>query len=244
MNPDDDCTPAHLAAGWVLGTLSPDEAECFSRHLADCASCQAEVASLQDAASAMADAVAPAELPPGLGARLMATVRDEAELFRAAGAAPATDPENPPPVRRRRLRSALAALAVCLIVAGTFVAGRLAGSDDGGPQWRAISGIVTPAAGGPDARAAIRVRGDDAELVLSDLEAAPDGQIYQAWVERPPSPPVSTGALFSVGPSGDTTISLPPLRGARQMIVTTERARGSATPTLPAVVIVDLPATG
>jgi len=240
---DDDCTPAHLAAGWVLGTLSPDETQCFARHLADCASCQAEVASLQEAASAMADGVPPAELPPGLGGRLMATVRDEAELFRAAGVHESV-PEDAPRPRRRGLRSALAALAVCLVVAGTFLAGSLAGSEDGGPQARTIAGLVTVAAGGPDATAAIRVRGDDAELVLSDLEAAPDGQIYQAWLERPRSTPVPTGALFSVGPSGDTTIGLPSLRGARRMIVTTEAARGSATPTLPPVVIVDLPQAG
>ena len=244
MNPDDDCTPAHLAAGWVLGTLSPDEAECFARHLADCASCQAEVASLQEAASAMAEAVPPADLPPGLSGRLMAMVRDEAELFRAAGVQE-SDLENPRRPRRRGLRSALAAVAVGLVAAGTVLGGWLAGSEDGGgPQSRTISGIVTVAAGGPDARAAIRLRGDDAELVLSDVEAAPDGQIYQAWLERSPSTPVPTGALFSVGPSGDTTISLPPLRGARRMIVTTEAARGSATPTLPPVVIVDLAAAG
>lgn len=244
MNPEDHTTPAHLAAEWALGTLPPAEAERFAAHLARCAGCQAEVASLQEAVHAMAEAVPPAELPPVLGARLMATVRDEAELFRAAGLHE-TAVESTSHPRRRRLRSALVVGAVCLVAAGTGLAGWLAGSEDGvGPQWRTVPGIVTVAAGGPDARAAIRVRGDDAELVLSDVEAAPDGQIYQAWLQGPQPGPVSTGALFSVGPSGDTTISLPPLRGVRRMIVTTERARGSATPTLPEVVIVDLPAAG
>jgi len=241
MKPEDDTPPAHLAAEWALGTLPPAEAERFAAHLAGCAGCQAEVASLQEAVHAMAQVVPPAELPPELSARLMATVRDEAELFRAAGVHESALETTRRP-RRRGLGSALAVVAVCLIGAGTVLGGWLAGSGDGEPQWRTVSGVVTLAAGGPDARAAIRVRGDDAELVLSDIDAAPDGQIYQAWLQRSQPGPVSTGALFSVGPSGDTTISLPPLRGARRMIVTTEPARGSATPTLPAVVIVDLPA--
>jgi len=243
MKPDDDCGPAHMAAGWVLGMLAPDEAREFAAHLADCATCQAEVASLQEAADAMAAAVPPAAPPPELRDRLMATVSDEAELFQAAGSHESERVNTHPP-RRRLRRAPLAAAAVTLVLGGTVLGGVLADRGDRRAESRTFPGIVTSAAGAPDARAAILVRGDEAKLVLSDLEGAPDGQIYQAWLERPPSAPTPTGALFSVGASGDTTISLPPLRGARRMIVTSEPARGSTVPTLPPVVIVDLVAPG
>jgi anti-sigma factor RsiW len=36
------------AAGWVLGSLSPQEAERFAAHLETCASCRAEVAKLTE----------------------------------------------------------------------------------------------------------------------------------------------------------------------------------------------------
>ena len=239
MKLDDDCGPAQMAAGWVLGMLAPDEARRFAAHLADCATCQAEVASLQAAADAMADAVPAVAPPPALRGRLMATVSDEAELFEAAGSHESERVNTHPP-RWRLRRAPLAAAAVILVLGGTVLGGVLADPGARRAEPRTFPGIVTPAAGAPAARAAILVRGDETKLVLSDLESAPDGQIYQAWLERPPSTPVPTGALFSVGASGDTTISLPPLRGARRMIVTSEPSRGSTTPSLPPVVIVDL----
>ena len=244
MNLGDGCDRAPMAAGWTLGTLAPDEARQFAAHLPGCATCQTEAASLREAADAMADAVAPVAPPPGLGQRLMATVRGEAELFRAAGAREADRKSTPRP-RRRRLRSALlSTAAIALIVGSALLGARLTDAEDRRVPSRTFRGIVTLPAGGPTATATIVVRGDDTKLVLADVESPPDGEIYQAWLERPPSTPVPTGALFSVGASGDTTISLPPLRDARRMIVTSEPARGSTLPTLPPVVIVDLVARG
>jgi len=240
MNSDDDCGHTHLAAAWALGTLTVEEAQRFEVHLAGCARCQAEVASLQEAADAMADAVAPVAPPPRLSARLMAAVRKEAELFRAA-AAHEPDPVSVRRPRRRLLRSTLLVVAaVGLFGAGTVLGGRLGDPENARPGSRTIAGTVTPPAG-PNAAAAIVVRGDAATLVLSDVAAPADGQIYQAWLERPPVAPVPTGALFSVGVTGDTTITLPPLRDARRVIVTSEPAGGSRVPTLPAVVVVDVP---
>ncbi|MDQ3630170.1 MAG: anti-sigma factor [Actinomycetota bacterium] len=244
MNSDENCGQTHLAAAWALGTLTSDEAQRFGAHLAVCATCQAEVASLREAAEAMADAAPPVAPPPQLGARLMAAIWKEAELFRAA-AAYEPHPVNDSRPRRRLLRSTLLVVtAVSLIVAGTVLGGLLAEPEDRRVESRVILGIVTRAAGAPDARAAILVRGDEITLVLSDIDRPPNGRIYQAWLERPPSTPVPTGALFSVGVTGDTTISLPPLGDARRMIVTSEPPGGSTAPTLPPVVLVDLPAPG
>jgi len=242
MSPDDNCGQTHLAAAWALETLTPEEAQRYGAHLPTCATCRAEVAGLRAAADALADAVPAVAPPPGLGARLMFVVGREAELFRAA-AAQEPDPVSAGRPRRCLLRSALLAVAtVSLVVAGAVLGGVLADPRDARTQVRTIPGRVTLAAGAPDARAAIRIRGDNTTLVLSDIDGPPDGQVYQAWLERPPSAPVPTGALFSVGVTGDATISLPPLSDAERMIVTSEPAGGSAAPTLPPVVVVDLPA--
>ena len=244
MNPADECDHMHLAAAWALGTLTPDEAQGYGAHLVTCGACQTEVTGLREAADAMADAIPPVAPPPRLSARLMAAVRKEAELFRAA-AAQEPDPVSAQRPRRRLLHSALLAVAaVGLVLAGTVLGGVLADPQDGRTRSRIIPGRVTLAAGAPDARAAIKVRGDNTSLVLSDIERPPDGQIYQAWLEPASSAPVPTGALFSVGATGDTTISLPPLRDAQRMIVTSEPPGGSTVPTLPPVVVVDLPVAG
>lgn len=240
MTPD-GCDHERLGAAWVLGTLSTDEARSFDRHLATCATCQAEVARLREAADAMAEGSLPLAPPPGLRARIMAAVGKEAELFRAA----AVDPHDPVEIRRPRrrlLRGTLLVFAALGLVAGGAILGNaLAEPDDRPPAIRTIPGVVTEAGGAPDARAAILVHGNEARLAMSDIAGPPDGRIYQAWLVRPSSMTVPTGALFSVSETGDTTISLPPLRDARRVIVTSESPRGSRAPTLPPVVVVDLP---
>jgi len=244
MKPGHDCDHTHLTAAWVLGTLTPAEAERFAAHLAACVVCQAEVASLRDAADAMADAVPAVAPPPGVSARLMAAVGREAELFRAASAQEAYAASTRRPRRRLRRGALLAVAAVSLFVGGSILGGVLDGPENLRPASRTIAGTVALAAGGPGAEAEIMVRGDDTALVLSNVDPPAEGRIYQAWLERSPSVAVATGALFSVGTSGDTTIRLPSLRGAQRMIVTSEPSSGSTVPTLPPVMVVDLSAPG
>lgn len=236
----DECAHTDLAAAWVLGMLTPVEAERFAEHLAACATCHAEVANLQEAVDAMADAVPPASPPVDLRARLMAAVEQEVDLFRAAGAYEAAPAKSR--AHRSRVRRALTVLAgVALVGGGAVLGGLLASGEDRGPEPRTIPGVVTRGGGGPGARAAVLVRNDRARLVLSDLARPPDGRIYQAWLVRPPFVPVPTGALFSVAKTGDTTIILPALGDAVRVIVTSEPQRGSTAPTLPPVVAVRLP---
>ncbi len=236
----DDCGHTHLAAAWVLGTLTAAEADPFAAHLAVCATCQAEVASLQEAADAMADAVPPVALPAGLRARLMAAVEQEADLFRAAGAHK-RDPAKSHGPHRPLLRSALAVFAVLALVGGGAVLGGvLTNGKDRGSETRTIPGTVTEAGGGPGARAHVSIRNGQTRLVLSDIDRPPESRIYQAWVVRPPSRTIPTGALFSVGGTGDTTVILPALGDAERVIVTSEPLRGSTVPTLPPVAAVRL----
>ena len=238
---DGPCEHGADAAGWVLGALSPEEAERFAAHLETCEACRAEVAKLTEACERLTDAPAPLPPPPELRDRVMASVQAEASLFKAAR----TDPAPPEPVRRtgrpqlraRTLAAALATLATVITAIVLLVA------HDVSPQAepRTVAGKVTPE-GGARAHAVVQIRAHVATLIVTRLAAPPRGRVYQAWVIRRGSPATPTGALFSVPRSGDTRILLPPLHDVTEVIVTAEPPRGSPTPTLPPIVLVQLTA--
>jgi anti-sigma factor RsiW len=72
-------------AGWVLGTLDPDDAEWFAGHLPTCQGCRTAVAKFGPTARLLVTAV-PADLPPpGLQARTLAGVARAATEARRAG---------------------------------------------------------------------------------------------------------------------------------------------------------------
>ncbi len=235
---DGPCEHGADAAGWVLGALSPEEAERFAAHLETCEACRAEVAKLTEACERLTDAAAPLPPPPELRDRVMASVQAEASLFKAAR----TDPAPPEPVRRTgrpqlRARTLAAALATVITAIVLLVA------HDVSPQAepRTVAGKVTPE-GGARAHAVVQIRAHVATLIVTRLAAPPRGRVYQAWVIRRGSPATPTGALFSVPRSGDTRILLPPLHDVTEVIVTAEPPRGSPTPTLPPIVLVQLTA--
>lgn len=61
------------AAGWVLGALDPDDAECFADHLLTCADCRGAVAELEPAGQLIGMGA-----PAGLRAATLARVRQAA----------------------------------------------------------------------------------------------------------------------------------------------------------------------
>jgi len=234
---DRPCEHGADAAGWVLGALSPDEAERFAAHLDTCESCRADVAKLTEAYERLADAAARLTPPPELRDQVMAAVQAEASRFDAARA----DPTPPKPVRRiwrSHLRSGMLAAAgtVVVITAVVLLAAHHVSPQEG---RRTVAGKVTPDGGGR-ARAVVQIGAHVATLLVTRLAAPPRGRVYQAWVIRRGFPATPTGALFSVPRSGDTRILLPPLRDVTEVIVTTEPLRGSPTPTLPPIVLVQL----
>lgn len=219
-----ECPRFDDAAAWVLGMLPAAEAREFAYHLATCALCTEEVRRHDEPALALADALATAPPEPALRERLLAGIEAETRLLQAAQA---PDESAAPRSPRRMAAVAAAALAV---LAGGIVVGRALPRDDGG--------AVTTVAGTAGASV---VRDDDrADLVLRGLTSPPEGRLYQAWIVRD-GETVATNRLFSVGPSGDTRISLPSLDHVQKVIVTAEEPDGSLTPTLPAVVEVTLP---
>jgi anti-sigma-K factor RskA len=135
-----------LTGAYVLDALDAEERAAFEAHLPGCPDCRAEVASLREAATAMAvaDAVTPPpELRDAVRARIARTPQLPPQVADptpapAAGHEPATpapagDAPPPPPVplRRRRSRSswlaswpvtaAAAAVALVLAIGGTLL---------------------------------------------------------------------------------------------------------------------------
>ena len=97
----------------AIGVLGEPERERIQRHLQWCAGCRKEAGDLEQAASKLAFALAPAPVPEGLGERVVADIR------RAAGA---------PGTRRRSARTAASLVAATVAFAslgwGAVMAGR------------------------------------------------------------------------------------------------------------------------
>lgn len=234
------CQHSVDAVGWVLGALSPEEAERFAAHLEGCAKCRADVARLTEAAEQLAQAPPLLTPPPELRDRLMGSVRSEISLFNAAS----VDPHPRPARRLGRLRRVEALVVVFASLAIVALAIVLLTANHGSDQVakRTVIGKVTSQGGGTRAHAVVQIAPQTATLIVTHLAAPPAGRVYQAWVVRRNAPAVPTGALFSVPRSGDTRILLPPLHDVTEVIVTAEPPRGSTTPTLPPIVLVQLSA--
>jgi anti-sigma-K factor RskA len=191
------------AAGYVLGSLDPEERRAFESHLAGCAECSAEVASLRPVVGALATAV-PQVTPRG-------ELRDRILSGAAGGAATS---------RRRASETRvggwlpLAAAIVIAIGAAVYVVrlqrqiGELQARFD---QAQATTAVLAapdlaridlqgqPVA--PDARArALWSRSRGLVFTAANLPAAPAGKAYQVWVVTAQAP-ISAG-LLTPDPSG------------------------------------------
>jgi anti-sigma-K factor RskA len=191
-----------LTAPYALDALDADESEAYEAHLAQCERCRTELATLGEAASALAFGV-PAPPPPP---RLRAAILEAAAAERS----------NVVPLPRRpwafRVAAAAAAVAACAAIGlGVWGASR------GGPTKEALSAVVVV---GADRHAT---------LTVSGLKRAPQGKTYEAWIIPPRGHPRPAG-LFSGG-SGTTVVHLRGAvpRGST-VAATVERAGGASAP--------------
>ena len=233
MSPvENECECCVDAGVYVLGALDGHELDSYREHLAACAACREEVAQLQVLADSLAVAVPRVQAPVDLRARLMAVVRGEADLLRAAG------DEADRPVRARprwhwRLLPALA--ASCVLAMGVLI-GALAINTGSGQQTRVIQAMVL--APGHGAVAALRKVGSHVELEMAGMPAPPPGRIYEVWLERGAQAPEPTDVLFSVTGQGAGSAGVPgDLRGVSKVLVTDEPLGGSLKPTRSPVII-------
>src|SRR4029450_3121300 len=104
-----------LAAGYVLGTLEPDDEHAFQQHLSGCSVCEANVRELEAVVGELAYAAPPGDPPDTLGAGVGREIPPEATP-RPSTPAAAPGPPAGSGVRRLRLLPALAAAAAILLV--------------------------------------------------------------------------------------------------------------------------------
>jgi hypothetical protein len=208
------------AAGWVLGALSPADAEEFARHLQTCLPCQDAVRDLQPVRALMEGAAPPVDLPPGLQARTL----------RAVEAAAAEDALRR---RRRGWLRALAAVAAAMLV---LVAGGVTWTLSGRQSGPTVTIAMSAPGGGPATGRAVgqdTPHGWSVQLSVSGLPPIPEGQgHYECWYVAPSDTPahphaVSAGSfeVQSDGSASDvrmwTVVDLQQQKGTR-MIVTRE----------------------
>jgi hypothetical protein len=227
------CPQSADAGAFVLGALG-DEDRDYRAHLAECSICRAEVAELRLVIGAVPGAVPDAVASDELRDRVMAVVRSEAELLKAAGPDADLAPRRPRGrLPRARVLAAAGTLAVTALVAVLIVG-------FSGPATRAIPARIAFASSG--AHAVLRERGDRGELVLSGMPQPPRGKIYEVWVQRARNAPAPTDALFTVTSSGSGSVGVPEsLTGVREVLVSAEPLGGSRRLTGPVLIQVSVP---
>jgi hypothetical protein len=222
QEPHGSCERTGDAAPYVLGAL--DDADDFRSHLANCAACRAEVAEMVQIADALPDAAPRLRAPAVVSERILAVVRSEAELLRAAGASSDLPHRSPRAVLGRR------AIAISAALAAAAAAFALAFAIRTPPSSRVSHGSVSSALAG--ARISLRRAGDSAELSVTHFPQAPVGRVYEVWLRRVAGPPQPTDALFGVTVQGRGAVAVPgSLNGVREILVTSEPAGGSVRPT-------------
>jgi hypothetical protein len=230
---DLDCDERLNAAAYVLDAL--DEPDPYRAHVAGCPTCRAEVAELRSVVDALPETVPLVAAPEALRDRVLAAVRSEAELLRAA-AGPASDTR----VAAKRLRRTPRPLLTAWLAGAACIAVALAIAFNGGASApkRVFSAQVADTVQG--AHASLRIVGGHAELTVSNMPPPTLGRTYEVWLNRG-ALPLSTDALFSVTNRGRASVDVPgSLHGVTQVMVTSEPFGGSSSPTGPPLLVISV----
>ncbi|HET9421854.1 MAG TPA: anti-sigma factor [Nocardioides sp.] len=231
-----------LSGAYAIDALDDVERARFERHLAECADCTAEVASLREAAALLPETTM-ARPPAALRDRVLADIDAVRPLPPVVTTAPDSGDRRP----RRRLL-ALVAAAAALVAIGAV----------GATVWHPWSDESSQA---PSQTAAERIRAaDDAEswterfddgssvtitrsaelngAIVETHDMAPAGadKVYQLWLQHDDRM-VSAG-LMPEGPDNTVVLEGDPAT-ADGFGITREPAGGSDEPTQPPVALVD-----
>lgn len=238
MNPlesDFDCPQLPDAAAYVLGSLEDDEATRFREHLRSCAQCRAEVAELQPVVDELPLKVSREDAPDALRERILAQVRAEAAVLRAAGHEADEAPRRSSWLERLSSPIGVAAAVAAAVVIALAV---VLATGSGGSE-KVFAGHVSASAVG--ASATLRQHDGRAELTVSHMPKPGLGRIYEVWLSRGKGNAEPTNALFSVSATGDGETDVPSdLHGISEVMVTSEPAGGSVRPTRQPVIQIPL----
>jgi len=228
-----------LSGAYAIDALDDVERARFERHLADCTDCQAEIASLREAAALLPETTV-AEAPASLRVSVLEGIDEVRPL-------PPVVASTPPPSRRRRVVTLVAAAAAFIAIGGIGATVWHPWSDDSSdsPSISAIDRVLTA----PDAESLPTDRldsGGAVTLVRSnslhtavvrarDMAPAGPDRVYQLWL-------MHDGEFVSAGlmPSGaDNTVLLEgDPASAEAFGITSEPSGGSDKPTRPPVSLI------
>ncbi len=228
---DVHCEHSTDAAAYVLGALDADSG--FEHHLANCEICQADVDLLREGAKVLPRSTPPVAAPRELIDSVMATVRAEADVLNAAGAA-----ADKPAARERRfgLRSLALGTALAVVLALVAVVAIPGGS---GPEQTTRGEMLAKTM--PSNASVTLYEGDGkAHLKVAGIPKAGESRIYEVWLQRPDDSFAPTDALFDVTADGNGTVYVPDLADAKAIYITNEPAGGSEQPTTNPLMRVEL----
>lgn len=220
-----------LVGAYVVDALDDAERVAFEAHLATCADCRDEVASLGDATGLLSELSATAP-PAGLRDRVLADAARNRPL--PPEVAPAANVRDLP-VRRRRL-TILAVAAAVLAIVGVGVGVTQPWQDDASDLTATERVLRAPDAesvtvkldGGAEATVTRSVKEGRAVIVTHAMPPAPADKVYQLWLQENADGPMISAGLMPPGSDqtrlldGDATdaigagISIEPTGGSRQ----------------------------
>jgi hypothetical protein len=215
-----------LTAAYALDALDPEDAREYEVHLARCDRCRDELASLSEAAGALAYATDSPLPPPELRARILQQAGRERE--------------NVVPLRPRWLVpvATAAAVAACVAVGLGIWAASLSNKLDQRTQALGSQERITAILSDPNARrnafedgrgTLVVSSSGDAVLVMNRLAAARPGLTYEAWIAAGGSP--QPAGTFDGG--GDLNVVLLARRVPQDaaVLLTVEPDGGTQAPT-------------
>jgi anti-sigma factor RsiW len=201
-----------LSGAYAVDALDDIERARFERHLDQCPECQAEVASLREAA-ALLSLTTPVEPPPALRDRVLNDITSVRPLppvvpedARAAAAAPRPS---------RRLRTLVAAAAVAVLAGGgatiAWEAARDGSTEVAQPsatqrvlQAPDAERVTQRLAGGAKATLVRSRSMNQAVLLTENMPAPPDGKVYELWLQDARRGMLPAGLM----PDGASTVLL------------------------------------
>jgi len=219
-----DLTPAY-----ALDALDEAEERAYEAHLAGCAQCREELASLREAAGLLAYAVDSPAPPHALRGRILAQARAER---------PNVVPLRPRFIRATRVAAAVAACAATGF-AGWSVHLQREVDRVRSAQQDALGVIAEPGT------RQISLTGDhgtlyvsptgSAALVIARLDPAPSGKTYEAWVVENGKP--KPAGTFDASQSPAVVSLREPVPAGAIVAVTQERGKGGTVPRGPRVLL-------
>jgi anti-sigma-K factor RskA len=236
--PDHTADSESLAGLYAFGILEGAELARFERHLAGCGRCTEVVEGDQAIVSALSLTAPEVEPEAGFKERLLAQAEAELAERGDEGGSGIGDLTAFTPMRRRRPSGPpLAWLAPLAAIVLALLAGAGLLSREIASQQVVVVAPLENRTGGGRAEVLVR-RSGEGVIQLSGFEDLQGGRVYQAWVIRPNSPPLATGAHAS----GNATLTLAgDVRGAT-VAVTVEPGPGATAPSVQPFLVGDAPA--